>query len=151
MRAIPLLIAMLAGSPVAHAAPCRSGSTTRIYRYWEDAGLHRRWAMMIDCAHPDHPALFMPSQETPAAGDAQSMEAARITPSSPQVTNGMRVTLWQRESAADMRLTGTALEAGHSGQKIRVRTGLSGTVLTGVVRGPASVELLPAATGWRKR
>jgi flagella basal body P-ring formation protein FlgA len=53
----------------------------------------------------------------------------------------MRVTVWQKNQEREIDLRGTALEAGRAGEAIAVRAGLRGTILRGIVRGPASVEL----------
>jgi hypothetical protein len=151
IRRKSLLIAALAGAVAARAAVCRSGSGSEVYRYLDDAALNRRWAVMIDCAHPNYPASIVSVSGASVTGARipeplqTPMRKTAFEAPPPVVTAGMRVVLWSEESRAVMRFTGTALAAARTGETVRVRVGFEGRVLTGVVRGPGSVELVPAA------
>jgi hypothetical protein len=146
-----LLIAALAGAAAARGAVCRSGAGSEVWRYLDDAALHRRWAVIIDCAHPDYPASITSAPEITKANPVQiqiqtQMRKTELDAEPPVVTAGMRVILWSEEVRAEMRLTGTALASARTGETVRVRIGLEGSVLTGVVRGPGSVELVGAVS-----
>lgn len=106
-----------------------------------DAGLHRQWRIERDRAHPERPARLV---EVPwSSGAGAQPEAAARGATLPAVRMGMKVTLWRREEEIEVRLSGTALEAARVGETVRVRAGLHGAVLRGVVRGPGVVELEP--------
>lgn len=66
----------------------------------------------------------------------------------PLVRAGMRVTVWRSGEEAEVRMAGTALEAGGRGASILVRAGLGNATLRGIVRGPGSVELVSRG-GWQ--
>jgi len=107
-----------------------------------DPGLHRQWLIERDRAHPERPARLVEvpwSRGGPVAGGSPTGQNVRR----PVVRAGMSVTLWRRNPESVLRLAGTALEPGGMGEAIRVRAGLHGSVLRGVVRGPALVELEP--------
>lgn len=106
-----------------------------------DPGLHRQWLIEQDRAHPERPARLVEVPWNSAAGALPELNANRESP--PAVRMGMKVTLWRLEKKSEVRLSGTALEAGRVGQSVRVRAGLHGAVLRGVVRGPGVVELQP--------
>jgi hypothetical protein len=55
----------------------------------------------------------------------------------------MRVTIVRDSLNEEIRLAGTALDAGERGQTVRVRAGWDSATLRGIVRGPALVELTP--------
>jgi hypothetical protein len=107
-----------------------------------DAGLHRQWIIERDQAHPERPPRLVevPWSASPGAGTRSRRFPAAAQP---VVRAGMRVTLCWQDGSAAVRLTGTALDPGRIGDAIRVRAGLHGVVLRGVVRGPARVALEP--------
>jgi hypothetical protein len=164
MRTRGWLLLLLMPAVCAGAEVCRSAAGSAVSRYVEDAALGKRWAVVVDCAHPGHPASMVPAPEasmaaakggTDASGTLKqntgaAMHSAWQDPGPPQVAAGMKVTLWSRETHVEMRLSGTALAAARTGDTVRVRAGLEGSVLKGVVRGPASVEMLPEPPRWRK-
>lgn len=119
-----------------------------------DWGLHRAWRVESDRAHPARPARLVEIPWSPGLGRAKKdSQAVGGTPTRPEVLApavqaGMRVTLWRRTEKSSIRMTGTALEAGSAGQVIAVRTAAGRIKLHGIVRGPASVELVPGK-GWQ--
>jgi Chaperone for flagella basal body P-ring formation len=142
-------IAAALGASMALAA----GGSAAVVRDW---GLHREWRVERDAVHPERPGQLVeiPWSTPPrapgkrnAAKDQGAPAAAQEQPA-PVVRPGMRVTVWRRGEEAEIRMTGTALEAGGVGKVIRVRAGLSQATLHGVVRGPSSVELVPGK-GWQ--
>jgi len=112
--------------------------------YITDAILYRKWAVVVDCGHPDRPWTV---KAVPWESDAGMATLSRVHASQPAaivqplVPAGAKVRLWRTASSTDIELVGTALEAGGAGQTIHVRTGLQGAVLEGRVRGAGSVEL----------
>jgi Chaperone for flagella basal body P-ring formation len=112
--------------------------------YITDAILHRKWAVVVDCGHPDRPWTV---KAVPWSSDTGMATLSRVNASQPAVIEkplvsaGAKVRLWRTAGSTDIELVGTALEAGGAGQTIHVRTGLQGAVLEGRVRGAGSVEL----------
>lgn len=104
-----------------------------------DHGLHRQWLVERDAAHPERPARLV---EVPWGSAASTPSENQKNPTRPAVVRaGMQVTLSWRDGEAEIRLAGTALETGSVGDSVRVRAGLHGAVLRGVVRGQALVEM----------
>jgi hypothetical protein len=112
--------------------------------YMTDAILHRKWAVVVDCGHPDRPwtVKAVPWQsDTGMATLSRGNASQPAAIAKPLVPAGAKVRLWRTAGSTDIELVGTALEAGGAGQTIHVRTGLQGAVLEGRVRGAGSVEL----------
>jgi Chaperone for flagella basal body P-ring formation len=141
-----------------HASVCNTGAGSvqlehlRVDHYITDALLHRRWAVVMDCTHPDRPWTLLDVPWQGAGGSA--LRTAAITDfakaAAPLIPAGAKVRLWSIADGASIELSGTALEAGAAGQTIHVRTGSRGTVLQGRVRGAGSVELL-ASDKWQNK
>lgn len=139
------------------ATVCNTGAglsqaeSLRVDHYITDGLLHRRWAVAVDCTHPDRPwtLVDVPWQR---AGVSMPAKAAitDIAKTAPLVPAGAKVRLWSTANGASIELAGTALEAGTEGQTIHVRTGQRGTVLEGRVRGAGSVEL-SISDRWQKK
>jgi hypothetical protein len=132
-----------------HSATCHANAGSGdllVDHYVTDALLHRRWAVLVDCAHPDRPWILRDIQWkseslVSAHEQSHSSKMGRIVP---LVRAGTKVQLWRMSDGASIHLSGTAIEAGVTGQTIHVRTGERNTVLEGKVRGPGSIELLPS-------
>jgi hypothetical protein len=141
-----VLGACLAMTIVATPAWSACGAMQRTVRDW---GLHRAWVVVEDCAHPEKPARLREIVWTADAGreaDAHRPAVNRQKKSSasnrpPEVRAGMRVRVWKKSADGEMNLTGTALEGGRTGDRVRVGAGLGSTILRGIVRGPGLVEL----------
>jgi hypothetical protein len=136
---------LIATSPLC-AAVCNPGGAEaqlRVDHYMTDALLHRRWAVMVDCSHPDRPwtlkAEPWPGRRRAATSPTESLR--KSVTSTPLVHAGGKVQIWHVSDGARIELTGTSLETGYVGQMIHVRTGKRGVVLSGKVRGAGSVEL----------
>ena len=127
-----------------------------------DWGLHRQWLVERNCAHPAWPARLVAVPWSEVAARKQALEGGvretgpgnrtgwKTTGQTPgkrpdirmlPVRPGMRVLVVKDDSAAEIRLRGTALEGGAAGSVVLVRAGLRGAVLRTVVVGPALVEL----------
>jgi hypothetical protein len=103
-----------------------------------DPGLHRQWLIERDRVHPERPARLVeaPWREVLGLPGGRAQDPAR-----PAVGIGTKVMLCFRDEDTKLRLTGWALEPGRPGDVIRVRAGLHGAILRGVVLGPGVVEL----------
>lgn len=114
-----------------------------IDHYITDTTLHRSWAVMVDCSHPERPWILMPTlhQVEDSAPRRQHPPVKQIRVNL-VVRAGGKVRLWRNADGASIELLGRALESGAIGQAIHVRTGNHGVVLEGRVRGAGSVELL---------
>lgn len=103
-----------------------------------DPGLHRQWLIERDRVHPERPARLV---EAPWREMRDVPGVRAQAPARPAVGIGTRVALCFRDEDTKLRLTGWALEPGRAGDVIRVRAGLHGAVLRGVVLGPGVMEL----------
>jgi hypothetical protein len=135
---------LLVAAPALALGACGAGNTVR------DFGLHLQWVVERDCQHPERPATLVEvpwsvNNPVPVTGN-RNAEGATPLPA-PEVRSGMRVTLWRRDAKTDIDLCGIALGTARLGEKVRVKAGLSGAVLEGIVRGPGRVELEPAKGG----
>ncbi len=93
--------------------------------------------MLTQVAGVGSGVLFQPATTT----------SVRSMPEPVLVRAGDRVVLWNQEPQLRMEIGATALEFGHAGQVIHLRRGGTSSswnaTMTGVVRGPDSVELMP--------
>lgn len=112
-----------------------------------DWALHRQWMVELDRQHPERPARLVEipwtsgAEMTQVPGRGASQAKSPPSTSAPvMVRQGAQIILVERDANAVVELKGTALNAGRSGDVIRVRAGLSG-LLRGVVRGPGLVQL----------
>ncbi len=141
-----VLFMMLAGIDAAWAGSGAGGahSTGSTVLDW---GLHRAWWVERDCDHPERPAVLVEIPWTeglpkPVQEDGRARTGGEA-PAKPEVRAGMRVAVVRREGLAGIRLYGTALRTGRTGERIAVRAGLGSRTLYGIVRGPGLVELDP--------
>lgn len=144
MRVWALLAGMMITGQAAALGACGTGNTVR------DFGLHLQWVVERDCQHPERPATLVEvpwSVNKPEAVHGNQSAAGVAPLPAPEVRSGMRVTLRRREAMADIDLSGTALGTARRGERLRVRAGLSGAILEGIVLGPGLVELEPAKGG----
>jgi hypothetical protein len=143
MRPALLLIFALLSQAAPLYAACTAVPTAKgaraVDHYITDNVLHRRWAVIVDCDHPERPWAMeevKPWHETVSASSSPSHLPA------PLIRAGAEVQLWRTSPDAHVNLRGIALDAGAEGQTIRVRVQHSTAVLEGKVRGAGSVELL---------
>ena len=129
-------------SPALAFGACGAGTIVR------DFGLHLQWVVERDCDHPERPAPLWSAvpwsgnNKVLFAGKGNAEGAAPLP--APEVRSGMRVRLGRSDADADIDLYGTAMGTARLGEKVRVKAGLSGAILEGIVRGPGRVELEPA-------
>lgn len=162
-----LLLAACAGtSAYGVSSPAKiAGGEFKFEHYVTDRALGRSWAVLADRAHPERPWIEVPL-DTPGTV-VRPEESAKAFPSSPQsgiagkmtlaaaqfhnapapvaapriVLPGTRVTVWQATGDARIELSGTATDSAALGGVVHVRTAPGRALLTGIVRGPGSVEL----------
>lgn len=155
MRSAPALIFALIFAPAliaahAHASVCESakkGATPQrweIDRYIYDASLKQDWEVLVDCDHPAAPGRMKLTPNT--SGHPQIAKPAPSPSAPPVIKVGGTVEVASAPgSRAAIRLSGTALETAFAGQPIRVRLSAGNRLVTGLVRGPHSVELAAAS------
>jgi hypothetical protein len=121
--------------------------------YMTDNILHRRWAVTMDCNHPERPwgmeEVQWQSSATPVVNPAIHLVEVISVPA-PLVTTGTKVRVWRVGKNASLQLRGIALEPGELGQTIHVRMQQPATVLECKVSGTDSVELL-APDRWKSQ
>jgi len=159
MRRISLfsLFALLLFSLPGQAAcsgvrPAGSADVHVIDHYITDTVLHRKWAVMVDCSHPERPWTLeeVPMQRKVSTSLNASHLLSERSQSAPLVAAGATVQLWRVAPDGSIHLRGVALDSGEEGQTIHVRVQHSTTVLEGKIRGAGSVELL-ISDRWKSR
>lgn len=151
---------MLAGIMLANSAwavgplaTVQQRAEMRGYRVREvrwDPVLHQRWAVLESVAHPELPLLSEPA-ESGADGPAEVTTAVNGVPvfkvAELAVRPGDRVILWGSEKNMRMQMGAIAEGNGTVGDRIQLRVtgagvnGDTGWRVSGIVRGPGSVEL----------
>jgi len=124
----------------------------RIAKVHLDPLLHRSWAMIASCGHPDRPWIAMLLPEMKLRGALSSFDSrtdhSQSTPF-PVVHSGDLVQLRGSEKNLRIEVAGKAEESGTVGSIVHVRMINSGfdigreQTLTGIVRGPGDVEIRP--------
>jgi hypothetical protein len=144
MKTLPILVGMVMAAGPALAA-CGARPVPVI-----DWGLHRQYLIERDCAHPERPATLAEVPWSDAAAERARVQGHANPPALATLEHlpwlvhaGMSVTVVGQIAETGVHLVGMALEQGHAGDSIRVRTGLHGAILRGIVRGPGLVELEP--------
>ncbi|HEX4005942.1 MAG TPA: flagella basal body P-ring formation protein FlgA [Acidobacteriaceae bacterium] len=137
MRLAGLLFACALTAGQAFAA-C-GGSAPHVLVDW---GLHRIWRVELDCLHPAWPAHLVEQPWVKTPRPEKPSPAAPVHREDFPVRAGMRVAVIAVEGDASIHLTGTSLDAGRSGETIRVKAGWDGATLRCVVRGAALAELV---------
>jgi hypothetical protein len=144
MRLLLVFLAVIVLAPVMHGAECgarHSGSA--VVGRISDGVLHRHWAVVADCAHPERPWVMAED----ASVAAPPKNARPLSGNVLVVRAGAKVFLWRKTKDARILLTATALGPGRTGDSICVRTE-AGAVLVGRVQGPGEVELMDS-TKWK--
>ncbi|MGC2619144.1 MAG: flagella basal body P-ring formation protein FlgA [Acidobacteriaceae bacterium] len=143
MKTLMILFGMMMAAPA--FAACGVSGLPVI-----DWGLHRQYVIERDCAHMERPATLV---EVPWSDAAATRAREQVRMNASPVTDvlrppyvvhaGTRVMLTRLTPGTAIQLVGTALDQGRAGQSVRVRAGLHGATLRGIVRGPGLVELDP--------
>ena len=126
----------------------RLRDSERIIEVRPDRVLGSVWGVVSDCKHPEWPSRLVAlprDSDASAPGAAVPLADAATT----AVRVGERVRLWRQDAATRIETSGAAEEGGAVGQRIKVRLARAGSddgsakeVVTGVVRGLGSVEIL---------
>lgn len=160
---MPLVLAMAlapcaaraAASPVcaSHGAQTASQAVAPDWvldHYVRSASDGREWAVMVDCNHPGAPermrlAPGRPAAKTPEPSGGRAVAAPFVIAPPVVIRAGTPVTVVNTPDAAvTMNLTGVAATSAQVGQMIRVRLAVFHALVSGVVRGPGTVELVSA-------
>lgn len=136
----------------AQASPCaaaRKSTTPRwtLDHYLYDSSLNQDWEILIDCNHPAAPARMQLALGTVRKRQSRQTTASMPTPipAALRIKAGTAVeVLSPADSSVSIHLAGTAMQTAFAGQLIRVRLDPGGHFVTGLVRGPHSVELAAA-------
>ena len=152
-RVLILIFALPLAVAYAHTAVCAAPGNV-VARHWTvahyvyDASLKQDWEVLIDCDHPAAPArlkLALNTSDRPQS--AKRFPSSPVKTAAPIIKAGSTVEVSGAPgSSAAIQLSGTALETAFAGQPIRVRLSTGNRLVTGLVRGPHSVELAAAAT-----
>lgn len=134
------------------SSPALESSGYRVISVQFDSVLGKRWVTIVNCGHPEWPALALPTNG--AEPLLQPEEARRslteLVRAAPVVRAGELVRLWRQESLLRIEVEGISEESGALGKTIRVRL-LHRDIedqsrpqqFTGVVQGPSNVEMQP--------
>lgn len=129
-----------------------NNSGYRVAGVQSDPVLGQRWAMIINCSHPEWPLVALQATgailiATPFERKHSSMNNVKQTP---VIYAGDIVRLWRQEELLRIEVAGVAEENAGVGQRVRVRLLRRNTddqsiqeQFAGVVRGPSNVEILP--------
>jgi hypothetical protein len=154
--ATPMASGVCASTPVAAVSLSETGGGQAMqgddgYRvtsvHW-DPLLRQGWAMVARCGHPEWPEVALPTRVSSWALKREEGTALIGVVDVPLVVRaGDTVRLWRRENELRIEVAAVAEESGSLGKSIRVRlvrAGMDGQAerqMTGVVRGPADVEM----------
>jgi hypothetical protein len=139
-RALTLSAVLATAVPLHAACTAASAGTHVVDHYITDNVLHRKWAVMVDCSHPERPWTMeeVPVQRMLVAAPGSAPQATPL----PSIAAGAEVLLWRADADAKIQLRGVALDSAKQGEMIHVRLLHSTVVLEGKVCGPGSAELV---------
>jgi flagellar basal body P-ring formation chaperone FlgA len=135
-------------------ANIKTAPTQRLVSVTQDTLLRSRWALLVDCQHPEWPArmMLLPKEvdHSDVAGRVAPVRSARTQQvAASMVRAGETVRLWRRDAVASLETTAVAEESGDVGKRIRVRLLRRGIdseeapkQLAGVIDGAGSVEMV---------
>ena len=117
-----------------------------------DPVLEQRWVMIGNCSHPEWPTIALKTTgaiplRAPLKRRNPSIDSVRQTP---VVRAGDSIRLWKQEDILRIEVAGVSEGNAGLGQTVLVRLLRSNTgdqlvpqQFSGIVRGPANVEILP--------
>lgn len=152
-----ILFAFALAALPARAAAC--ASAWRVDHSVYDAVLHKQWAVLVNCAHPEDPARMEIISSRDAAGvharevERNEKREAAIFAGAISVKAGTAVEVRNAVNGmVSIRMAGTAMQSASIGQTIRVRLNSEGSFVYAIVRGPHVVELAAAGSKpvWRQ-
>lgn len=117
-----------------------------------DPVLQQRWTLVVNCAHPEWPAVEILSQalqsESPSSKQTAQQGAGSLSPMLPVVRAGDVVQLWSLQGDLRIEVAAMAEQNGGLGKTVRLRLMRRETLgpqieeqFYGVVRGPHDVEI----------
>ena len=133
-------------------SPALKNDGYRVTRIELDQVLGQRWAMIAHCGHSEWPVFALPANGanlliSPQEAKRSANETLR---GAFLVRAGDIVRLWRQESLLRIEVAGVSEESGGLGKTIRVRLLHRSTddqsipeQFSGVIRGPANVEMQP--------
>jgi hypothetical protein len=140
-------LAIESATPGDTTIPLQIEAGYRVLSFKLDAVLRQRWAMIVNCGHPEWPAVAMPAGEDHSPKAAQQGQLAS-SQSLIVVHIGDLVRLWRQESLSRIEVVGVSEGSGVIGATIPVRLLHSSSEeqprrIVGVVRGASDVEMQP--------
>jgi hypothetical protein len=132
-------------------AESKSGGYRVTGTHW-DPILQQKWATLASCGHPEWPRLSLRIDETSTKTASRGLTAEirdEHVVDALVVRAGDIVHLWRQEDQLRLEVMGVAEESGVLGKVIRVRllhrsaSEQSMEEFTGIIRGPADVEMQP--------
>jgi hypothetical protein len=135
--------------------------------YLFDAALRLRWAVVIDCSHPERPATLIPSSPISATPTQLTLkmnfsgraaiptndgasQADRVTSrNSPVMIAGSDVEM-RKDGPVSIQLAGIAMQSASLGAVLMVRPAAGGVLLRGIARSAHLVELIGDSGRWRE-
>ena len=143
------LVVMFSTAAQLHASACHASQNSTdktgmlVDHYVIDSLLHHRWAVMVDCSHPERPwTLAAAPWQSPTAANASTANPPVISRKVSLIHAGQRVHLSHVDDKAKIELAGTVMENGAEGEIVHVRVGKPAAMLSGKVRSDGSVELI---------
>lgn len=137
------------GASSLFASPLVNGSYA-VVKIRSDSVLGQRWAIISNCSHAEWPEFALPVNGKSSVNLPQKMSTLSIDSSkvASVVRAGDIVQLWREENLVRFEIPGISEESGELGKTIRVRLlhrnpddQSTPEYLSGVVRGPANVEI----------
>ena len=122
----------------------------RVREVWIDPILQQRWAVLQSADHPELPLLAELTDSgtnVPPAGSAGGTAAPALRSTQLVVRSGDRVVLWSADENVRVQMSAVAEAGAAIGDRIQLRVtgagvnGDTGWRVSGVVRGPGSVEM----------
>src|ERR1700761_2103350 len=107
-----LLVLALSVALPSHAACGAAPAGMRVVdHYLNDKVLHRRWAVIADCSHPERPWTMeeVSLQHETVAGSPNISPAHVQAP--PRIAAGAEVEIWKVDAGGNIHLRGVALDA----------------------------------------
>jgi len=144
----PSALAAQMALPPGTVTMLEEGENYRVLVTRWDPVLNQRWAVLSNCDHPEYPAVSV-SISKPERNAISSKGPATGVSRFPVVRAGDLVQLWGQDQNLHIEIAGRAEQDGAIGSRIRVRLLRSGfdtgreQTMSGVVRGPRNVELVP--------
>ena len=133
------------------AVPISEGGRYRVMGVRADPFVMQRWAMVVNCDHPEWPILALQTGGSDVAAPLEGNQMLTAsTRSIPVVHVGDIIRLWKQEDFLRIEVAAVSEESGGLGERIRVRLlprNREGQWMPeqffGVVRGPLNVEMQP--------